>query len=204
MTSPIRVLLVDDHPSLRAGVRRSLEADPSILVVAEAGDGAEALALARSLQPDVLVLDVDLPVLSGIEVARALKGSSVRVLAFSAHTGRGFVRGLLEAGAAGYLTKDRDQSALVEAVKAVAAGEGRWLVVPNPSDDPLGHLSVRERDILALLARGLSNAAIAETLSLSESTIRNTLTSVYQALGVESSREAVAWAWENGLGHRMP
>lgn len=178
-----------------------LDADPEITVVAEAGDGAEALALARELQPDVVVLDIELPVLSGVEVARALKGSPVRVLVFSAYAGRGFVRGLLDAGAAGYLTKDRDLAALVDAVRAVAAGEGRWLVVPNPSDDPLGKLSERERDVLGLLARGLSNEDIAQTLFLSISRVRNTLTAIYQALGVKTAREAVAWAWSHGLGH---
>lgn len=196
----VRVLLVDDHPPLRAGLRRMLESDASIEVVAEAGDGGEALELAERLRPDVVVLDMELPVLSGIEVARALKGSGMRVLALSAHTGRGFVRGLLEAGAAGYLTKDRDQATLVDAVKAVAAGEGRWLVVPNPSDDPLGQLTERERDVLGLLARGLSNEDIAETLCISLSTARNALSRCYEKLDVESAREAVAWAWENGVG----
>jgi DNA-binding NarL/FixJ family response regulator len=198
------VLLVDDHPALRAGVRRSLEADPDVTVVGEAADGDEALRLARELDPDVVVLDLDLPGLPGVEVARALRSSRTRVLAFTAHAGRGFVQGLLEAGVAGYITKDQPEGTLVEAVKAVARGDGRWLVVPHDPADPFSALSERERDILVLLARGLSNAAIAETLFVSESTVRNTLTAVYQKIGAASSREAVAWAWAQGLGPRTP
>lgn len=201
---PIRVLLVDDHPALRAGLRQALEADPAISVVAEAGDGAEALSLVYDFQPDVVVLDVDLPILTGVEVARALKGSRTRVLAYSAHAGRGFVRGILDAGAAGYLTKDRGPDALVAAVKAVAAGEGRWFVVPNPDDDPVLLLSDRERNVLSLLARGLSNATIAERLFLSASTVSNALTTVYLKIGVTNAREAVSWAWANDLGPNTP
>lgn len=195
----ITVLLVDDHPSLRAGVRRSLEG-AGIDVVAEASTAADATRLAAELAPDVVVLDVDLPDGSGVDVAAALRGGPSRVLAFTAYAGRAFVRGLLEAGAAGYVTKDADEGALVDAVRAVARGEGRWLVVPNDPADPTGALTERERDVLGLLARGLANADIAETLFLSESTVRNTLTVVYQKLGVGSSREAIAWAWANGFG----
>jgi len=200
----ISVLLVDDHPALRAGVRRSLESTPDITVVAEAADGFEALQLARDLKPDVVLLDIDIPGISGVEVARALRGTYAKVLAFTAHAGRGFVQGLLEAGAAGYVTKDQPESTVIEAVRAVARGDGRWLVVPYDPMSPFSVLSDRERDVLALLARGLSNLAIAETLFVSESTVRNTLTAVYQKIGATSSREAVAWAWAQGLGPRTP
>ena len=200
----ISVLLVDDHPAVRAGVRRSFEATPDVTVLAEAADGDEALRLARELAPDVVLLDIDLPGVSGVEVARALRGTSTKVLVFTAHAGRGFIQGLLEAGAAGYVTKDQPESTLVEAVRAVARGDGRWLVVPYDPMSPFSDLSERERDILALLARGLSNPAIAETLFVSESTVRNTLTAVYQKIGATSSREAVAWAWAQGLGPRTP
>lgn len=200
----IRVLLVDDHSTVRAGVRRALEADPEIEVVAEGADADDALRLAALMRPDVAVLDVDLPGRSGAEVARLLQGTGIRVLAFSAHAGRGFVRAMLAAGAAGYLTKDRSDAELVAAVKAVARGEGRWHVVPNDPSDPVGTLSERERDVLGLLARGLSNPHIAETLFLSEGTVRNMLTSLYTKIGVENSREAIAWAWEQGLGSNAP
>lgn len=196
----VRVLLVDDHSTVRAGVRRALEADPDIEVVAEGADADEALRLAALTRPDVAVLDVNLPGRSGAEVAQLLQGTGIRVLAFSAHSGRGFVRAMLAAGAAGYLTKDRPDAELVAAVKAVARGEGRWLVVPHDPSDPTAALSERERDVLGLLARGLSNAHIAQTLFLSEGRVRNTLTSVFAKIGAANSREAIAWAWQQGLG----
>ena len=198
----ISVLLVDDHPALLAGVRGSFEADPDIKVVGEAQTVTEALRLARELRPDVVVLDIEMPDGTGVDIARVLRGEPSRVLVFTAHTGRGFVNGLLEAGAAGYVTKDKGNDVLIEAVKAIAQGEGRWLVVPKDPADPLGGFTDRERDVLVLLARGLSNAAIAETLFVSESTVRNSLTVVYDKLGVVTSREAIAWAWANGLGPR--
>ena len=198
MSTTVTVLLVDDHPSLRAGVRRSLDLALGIDVVAEAGTAADALRLARELTPDVIVLDVDLPDGSGVQVAQALRGGPSRILAFTAHAGRAFVEGLLEAGAAGYVTKDREESELVEAIHAVARGEGRWFVVPK--DGSTAGLSDRERDVLGLLARGLGNNDIAETLFVSESTVRNTLTVVYQKIGVKNAREAIAWAWSNGYG----
>ena len=196
----IRVLLVDDHPSTRAGVRRALDAAGGFEVVGEAGDADQALALAASMEPDVVVLDVNLPGRSGAEVAAALQPTATRVLAFSAHAGRGYARALLAAGAAGYVTKDAPEAELVAAIRAVAAGRGRWHVVPNDPSDPLDRLSERELDVLTLLARGLSNRSIGETLFISEGTVRNTLTAVYQTLDVEGSREAVAWAWAHGLG----
>jgi DNA-binding NarL/FixJ family response regulator len=109
---------------------------------------------------------------------------------------------MLEAGAAGYVTKDKPEEELVSAVLAVARGEGRWLVDIRELSDPLAGLTTRERDVLTLLARGRSNAVIAETLFVSLSTVRNTLTSIYEKLGVDSGREAVAWAWDHGLGPR--
>ena len=196
----IRVLLVDDHPALRAGVRRSLDLALDIDLVAEAETAADALRQARELVPDVVVLDIDLPDGSGVTVAEALRGSPTRVLAFTAHVGRAFVKGLLDAGAAGYVTKDRDESELVEAIRGIARGEGRWLVVPNDPGAPGDGLTDRERDMLGLLARGLTNGEIATTLFLSEGTVRNGLTTVYQKIGAKTSREASAWAWRNGLG----
>ena len=192
----ITVLLADDHPALLAGVRATLDADPRFAVVAAVGDGASALDAAREMQPDVAVLDVDLPGLSGVEVAHALRGTAVRVVAFTAHAGRGFVRGLRDAGAAGYVTKDQPEHVLADAIVTVAEGGTYW---PDAAADG-PDLTERQHDILLLLARGLSNPAIAETLFLSEGTVRNTLTAVYGAIGVATRAEAVAWAWAHGLG----
>ena len=200
----ITVLLVDDHPALRAGVRRSIEADPDLAVVGEAGDGHTAVRLALDLRPDVIVLDVDLPGLSGPDVARALRDEPARIIAFTAHTGRGFVQALAEAGVSGYVTKDQEDHVLIDAVKAVARGEGRWFVVPHDPTDPVSALTARERELLVHLAQGLSNPDIARALFVSESTVRNALTVVFQKLNVATSREAIAWAWAQGLGERTP
>lgn len=200
----IRVFLVDDHPSTRSGIRRALEAAGGFDVVGEAADGNAALEAIQNVLPDVVVLDINLPGLSGPEVARALAGGPTRVLAFSAHAGRGYARALLEAGAEGYLTKDAPESDVIAGVRAVASGRGWWHVVPHDPDDPVSLLSERERDALSLLARGLSNADIAQTLMIAEGTVRNTLTVVYQKIGVETSREAAVWAWTHGLGPPSP
>jgi DNA-binding NarL/FixJ family response regulator len=195
--------LADDHPALRAGIKRILETDPSITVVGEAATGDEAIRLANRLNPDVMVLDVELPVPSGVEVARRLfdAGSDVRILALSAYDNPAFVRGMLEAGAAGYVTKDQEPALITEAVRAVARGEGRWFVPMVARRDELtaAGLSDREREVLELLARGLSNEAIAEGLFLSPHTVRNHLANLRSKLGVETTREMVAWAVKQGL-----
>lgn len=197
----IRIVVADDHPALRAGVRRFLEADPALEVIAEAASGEEALALARRLGPDVLLLDVELPDISGVEVARRLRaeGSAVRVLALTAYDHPAFVRGLIDAGAAGYVTKDKDPAVIIESVKGVARGEGRWFVRMAAPDPALAALSVREREVLTLLAGGRSNEAIADALCLSVHTVRNHLASLYSKLDVTTAREAVAWAWQHGV-----
>ncbi|WP_412069894.1 response regulator [Rubrivirga sp. IMCC43871] len=201
MSREITLVVADDHPALRAGLARLLDAQPGITVIGQADGGEEALQMVRERTPDVLLLDIDMPDLSGVHVARALRdeGHPVRVLAFTAHAGRQFVEGLLDAGAAGYLTKDRSMPQIVEAIQGVARGEGRWFVAPGPVSEALGALTPREREVLIALAEGRSNAEIAATLHLSESTVRNHLTRVYATLGVESAREAVAWAWRHGV-----
>lgn len=200
--TPVRVILADDHPVWREGIRSILEANPGITVIAEAGGGLEALRLARSLEADVLVLDMEMPDLSGVEVARAVQAEElpVRVLALSAYSDPIYVQSLLQLGAAGYVTKDKPPSLIAEAVLGVAAGEGRWFVqTASMKKSAADSLTERERAVLLLLAEGRSNGDIASALFVSESTVRNHLTSVYAKLGLGTSREAVAWAWKTGL-----
>jgi DNA-binding NarL/FixJ family response regulator len=125
----IRVVLADDHPFLRTGLRKILDKTPDIVVVGEADDGAQALSLVESLTPDVLVLDVEMPRLNGIQVARELstRESHVRILVLSAHDDRAHILGMLDAGVAGYLTKDEASDVLVKAVRRVAEGKDGWL-----------------------------------------------------------------------------
>ena len=204
MTGPrIRVVLADDHPAMRAGLRALLEATGSVEVVAEASTGPEAIQAVRTTAPDVLVLDMEMPALSGVEVAERLAtaGSDVRILAFSAHDDPAYVSRLLQVGAAGYVTKDKPPAMVVEAVQAVARGEGRWFVTMAPPDavPPGGDLTARELQVLREMARGGANEQIAAALHISGNTVRNHVSNIYQKLGVTSWREAVAWAWERGI-----
>lgn len=202
--SPTRILLADDHPVWRRGVRDLLDAEPDLSVVAEAADGEEALTALRAGGVDVAVLDMEMPRVTGVEVARAVRaeGLPVAVLALSSYDEPAYVSGLLAEGAAGYLTKDQPPELIVEAVRAVARGQGRWFVAPTaggPSDAPGAGLTDRERDVLMLLADGKSNAEIAAALFVSENTVRSHLTAAYAKVGVTSAREAVAWAWRTGF-----
>ena len=185
----------------RKGIRTLLEAEPDIDVVAEASDGDEAIRALRDGGLDVAVLDMEMPRMTGVEVARTARdeGLSVRILALSSYDDASYVSGLLQNGAAGYLTKDKPPSLILEAVRAVARGEGRWFVQPTSRDDPAAGLSDREREVLALLAQGKANGDIAEALFISENTVRNHLANTYAKVGVTTAREAVAWAWRNGF-----
>ena len=201
MATTIRVLIADDHPVWRKGIRTLFEAEPDIEVVAEASDGEDALERIRAGGLDVAVLDMEMPRMSGVEVARTVRdeGIPVRVLALSSYDDAAYVSGLLQNGASGYLTKDKPPALIVEAVRAVARGEGRWFVQPRSREDPAEDLSDREREVLLLLAQGKANGDIADALFISENTVRNHLANAYAKIGVTTAREAVAWAWRNGF-----
>ena len=198
---PIRVLVADDHPVWRRGIRALLDAEPDIEVVAEASNGQEVLRLLSTTGIDVVLLDMEMPVLTGVEVARTVKaeGLPVRILALSSYDDTAYIGGLLESGAAGYITKDKPPTMIVEAVRAVNRGEGRWFVQPMAQEDPAVILSEREREVLTLLAQGRSNSEIGKALFITENTVRNHLANTYSKLGVTSAREAVAWAWRQGF-----
>ena len=199
---PVRILLAEDHPMFRRSLARLIGKEETLEVVAETGRGDEVLRLVEVLRPDVLVLDMDLPGLSGPEVARQLTAKaelSVRILAFSAHESPTYVQAMLEGGAAGYVTKAEEPELVIEAIKAVARGERRWFVDPSRAAALPVELKEREREVLTLLAGGRSNAEIADELALSPHTVRNYLARVYEKVGVNTAREAVAWAWRHGL-----
>jgi DNA-binding NarL/FixJ family response regulator len=206
---PLRVVLTDDHPVVRSGIRALLEQAPDITVVGEADNGTDALRLVAALQPDVLLLDVQMPGLDGVEVARQLKasGSPTFVLALSAYDDEHFIRELLACGAAGYLTKDEAPDAIVEAVRGVARGEEGWfsrraaarLAAWSRSDNAgQPRLTEREADVLRLLSRGWSNNQIAEELFVTERTVRFHLRNIYDKIEVNSRGEAIAWALREG------
>jgi len=208
----IRVLLSDDHPAIRAGIRGALEEAADIAVVGEAGDGQEALRLVEALQPDVLLLDCRLPGLDGVAVAAVVRarGLPARVLALSAYDDDLYVSGMLGAGAAGYLLKEEALETVAAAVRAVANGQewysqavmarvAAWARGETPTTAIATGLTGRELEVLRLLAKGWDNLRIAEELHLSEGTVKNHVTSIYDKLNVHSRAEAVAWAWQHGV-----
>jgi DNA-binding NarL/FixJ family response regulator len=206
----IRVVLADDHPMLCEGIRNRLEKEPDIAVVGQASDGAEALRLAEELEPNVLLLDMEMPGLAGVEAARRLKAanSRVRILALSAYDDWYYIQALLSSGAAGYLTKEEAAENIIEAVRGVARGEAGWFSRrvaaqmvewhQNEGADRAG-LTSREQDVLRLLADGKTNQEIGKSLGISIKTVEKHLEGVYTKLGVASRVEAAVHAVREGL-----
>jgi DNA-binding NarL/FixJ family response regulator len=203
----IRVLLVDDHPIVRSGIRMLLEQAPDIVVVGETDRGNDVVALVNQLQPDVLLLDMEMPGKSGVDVARELQsaGTSVRILALSAYDDDHYISSLLDTGAIGYLTKEEALGTIVEAVRGVARGERGWFsrraaaqIAAMARKDRSGGLELteREEEVLGMLAKGWTNTKIANELSVSERTVRFHLSNIYDKLGVSSRAEAIAWAYK--------
>jgi DNA-binding NarL/FixJ family response regulator len=208
--SAIRVVLVDDHPVVRSGIRTLIEGAGDIEVVGEGSSGAEAFELVARLAPAVLLLDMEMPGLSGIDVARRLhaEGSPVRILALSAYDDEQYVIELLAIGAAGYLTKDEALDTIADAVRGVAAGEEGWfsrratarmVTWTRRAEAPSYQLTTRELDVLRLLAKGWTNGAIAAELNIAERTVRFHLRHLYDKLEVNTRGEAMARALGEGL-----
>lgn len=210
----IKVLIADDHAVVREGTRRILQQEPEIEVVAEAGDGEEALRLAASCKPDVVIMDIAMPVMDGIEATRQIKKlcPDTAVLILSAYDDDQFVFSLLEAGAAGYLLKSVRGRELTDAVLAVHAGESvlhpsvarkvlnRFVPAPGKPQErePSEVLTEREMQVLKLAARGMNNQDIAEELCLSTRTVQGHLGNIFNKLVVSSRTEAVIRALKEG------
>lgn len=205
----IRVLMIDDHPIVRSGIRMLLEQSGGIEVVGEAERGDDAVGLIKRLNPDVLLLDMEMPGKTGVEVARDVEAAklSVRVLALSAHDDEEFIMNLLANGAAGYLTKEEALDTIIDAIQGVANGEEGWLSrraaarmasTTRKRQRDLVELTEREEEVLNLVAEGWSNNRIAVELTLSERTVRFHLTNIYDKLGIASRAEAISWALKRG------
>ncbi len=207
--SQITVLLADDHPVLRRGIRTILEMEDDIMVVAETGDGDETIQRALELRPDVLVLDVSMPRRNGIEVIKELSTSEppFKVLVLSAYDDENFIIEMVEAGAAGYLLKREALETIVEAVRGVAAGENGWfsraiiskMLAAQKTSREISFTD-REREILHYLTLGWTNTKISEKLGISERTVRYHLRNIYDKIDADSRGMAIAWGIRHGYG----
>ncbi|MCX5998751.1 MAG: response regulator transcription factor [Chloroflexi bacterium] len=210
-----RILLVDDHPMIREGIRHLLAREGDFQVVGEAGDGEEAIRLAEEHLPDVILMDVGMPKIGGLEVTKHIKARhpSIAVLVLTVHDEDEYVMGLIQAGAAGYILKSTYGEELVHAIRAVRSGH---LVLhphvaqgllrrcatlpPRPSKtDRPEQLTAREYEVLRLVATGMSNKDIARTLGIGVRTVKGHLISIFGKMGIGSRTEAVLSALKNGM-----
>jgi len=206
----IRVFLLDDHELVRRGLANLLDAQPDLEVIGEASTAAQARARIRATSPDVAILDVRLPDGSGIDVCRALRAaeSPVRCIMLTAYDDDDAARAAVIAGAAGYVRKDIGSSTLIDSVRKVAAGRSilspelsrrvtEGLRDPRPTDERLASLSLRERQVLALIADGMTNRQIGDVLSLAEKTVKNYVSSLLMKLGLERRTQAAVFQLES-------
>jgi DNA-binding NarL/FixJ family response regulator len=214
----IRVLIVDDQELVRTGFRLFLETQPGLDVVGEAGDGEEAIERARTLRPDVVLMDIRMPTMDGVEATAKLTSGAIepapRVLVLTTFDLDEYVFGALRAGAAGFLLKDAPRERLIEAIRIVHSGEAllspsitRRLIEDfaarsDPIEPPaavLAELTPREREVLVLVAHGLSNAEIAARLVVTEATVKSHVGAVLLKLGLRDRVQAVVFAYEHGI-----
>ena len=212
----IRILIADDHPHFRDGLRALLLSTPDIEVVGEAGDGEKTVSLAARLQPDVILMDLNMPGTSGIEATRHILHTSphIAVLVVSMFEDDDSVFAALQAGAKGYLLKGALKAEILRAIRAVTSGEAifgpaiakrlmRYFANPRPSTpkDAFPELTEREHEILALIAQHQTNPEIAKHLSLSQKTVRNHVSNIFTKLQVADRAQAIIQARKAGLGH---
>ena len=214
-SAKITVLLADDHPLVRQSIRAVLEKQPDIKVVAEAGDGVVAVKLATELKPDVVVMDIGMPKLDGLEATRQIKEvlPEIAVLVLTVHSDEQYILGILQAGAAGYLTKSVYGEEVVQAIRGIVGGE--MVLSPSIGQKLIKHaahyptkavpleagekLSTRELEILEFAARGMSNKEIANSLGLSLRTVKGHLAEIFTKLRVGSRTEAVITCLQAGF-----
>ena len=205
----IRVLIADDHSVVRQGLRMFLGSDPELEIIGEAQNGAEAVRLARQLHPDVVLMDLLMPVMDGIRATEAIRreAPNVEIVALTSVLEDGLVVEAVRAGAIGYLLKDTQAHELRRAIKAAAAGQvqlspeaaARLLREMRPPETSAEPLTERETEVLRLLARGMSNKEIAQTLVIGEQTVKTHVSHILDKLAVSSRTQAALYALQNGL-----
>lgn len=206
----IRVLLADDHGVIRDGLGRLIGGLEDVELVGTAADGAEAIEQAERLRPDVVLMDLDMPRVDGIEATRRiLAAQQTNVLVLTAFSDRPRILGALEAGACGYLLKDAASEDVAEGIRAAARGESpldpraaRTVLSARSEPDPLAGLSQREREVLDALVEGLPNKLIARRLEISEKTVKSHLTRIFRVLDVTDRTQAALWAERHGVGRK--
>ena len=204
----IRVLIADDHGIVRDGLAGVIAAQPDLEVVATAENGAEAVDACRSAEPDVVLMDLEMPVLDGIEATRNIRAAhpETAVLVLTSFADARRITAALDAGAAGYLLKDASADDVVRGIRSAAEGgapldpqAARLLLEARDAPDPLAGISPREREVFALLLDGLPNKLIAQRLGISEKTVKTHLTNIFRQIGVTDRVQAVLWAERQGL-----
>ncbi len=205
----ITVLIVEDHAVVRAGLTQLLESAEDIEVAGTANNGAEAIELVGEREPDVVLMDLSMPEVDGIEATRRIRerDPEARIVVLTSFSDRDRILEAIDAGAIGYLLKDAEPDELFRGVRAAAAGESplapkvaRTMIGERERAAPAAQLSEREREVLGLVAAGLVNKQIARRLEISEKTVKAHLTSVYRQIGVATRTEAAIWARDHGLG----
>lgn len=213
MKKAIRVLLADDHNVLRQGMAQALDMQPDIIVIAQAENGNEAVELSQQHRPDVVLMDINMPQMDGVEATRQITAVSPEsnIIILTMYRRDDYVFEAIKAGASGYLLKEVELNELLAGIRAVAAGEaiidtavaGRVLAAfrdkPDTEPDETPDLDERDLDILRLLAKGLTNQEIADQLHLAEKTIRNRLTQIFRKLHLENRSQAILYALREGL-----
>jgi DNA-binding NarL/FixJ family response regulator len=206
----IRVLIVDDHALVRSGLTELLDVEPDLELVGALGDGAHAAAAVIDLQPDLVLMDLSMPDMDGIQATREVMAArpSTRVIMLTSFAEHSRIQAALEAGAVGYLLKDADPADITRALRDAAAGgvplspraAAALLPANRPKPEAAGSaLSPREREVLALVAAGLPNKSVARRLSITEKTVKSHLTRVFTILGVTDRTSAALWAQRNGI-----
>ena len=207
MTAAIRVVLVDDHAVVRSGLAQLLDGAGDMVVVGQAGDGREAVVVVRETRPDVVVMDLQMPGMDGVEATRQILGEELgaQVVVLTSFSDSARIVAALDAGAVGYLLKDADPEDVLDGVRAVSRGESpihpkvarRLLTARSETSAVAVQLTKRETEVLALVRAGLANKQIGRRLGISERTVKAHLTSVFQQIGVADRTQAALWAERN-------